>query len=96
MRYCTHRRAARAVGSRAGLHEVETDELHVGAEAYADFDELLFAFPTGLAPSGAYFVSLDDERREALKAAVLLSPARLAGRPVLAERPRLVRQRGRV
>ncbi len=57
-----------ALWEAAGLRRVTTGELVVGAD-YADFDDYWSPFPTGLAPSGAYCASLDDDRREALRVA---------------------------
>jgi hypothetical protein len=51
----------------AGLAAVTIGELTVAAD-YADFQDYWSVFPTGLAPSGSYCASLDDERREALRA----------------------------
>jgi ubiquinone/menaquinone biosynthesis C-methylase UbiE len=58
----------RALWESTGLRDVETDELVVTAQ-YADFDDYWAPFPTGLAPSGAYCASLDEDDREALRAA---------------------------
>jgi SAM-dependent methyltransferase len=49
----------------AGLQEVRTGSLVVSA-AYADFEDLWAPLLTGVAPAGAFCVSLDDERRVAL------------------------------
>ena len=57
-----------ALWERAGLADVATGELVVEA-SYADFEDYWLPFPEGIAPSGAYCASLDDERREALRAA---------------------------
>lgn len=67
MRFCTPGEL-RALWTEAGLTDVTTGELVVSAD-YADFADYWSPFPTGLAPSGAYCASLDDERREELKAA---------------------------
>lgn len=53
---------------RCGLTDVETGELVAHAD-YEDFDDFWAPFPMGLGPSGAYCVSLDDGRREALREA---------------------------
>jgi hypothetical protein len=58
----------RALWESTGLRDVETGELVVTAQ-YADFDDYWAPFPTGLAPSGAYCASLDEDDREALRAA---------------------------
>ena len=58
----------RALWEGAGLRDVATGELVVSA-GYDDFADYWSPFPTGLAPSGAYCSSLDDERREALREA---------------------------
>ena len=49
----------------AGLREVRAGSLTVSA-AYADFEDLWAPLPTGVAPSGAFCRSLDDDRRAAL------------------------------
>jgi SAM-dependent methyltransferase len=49
----------------AGLREVRTGSLVVSA-GYADFEDLWAPLLTGVAPAGAFCVSLDDERRAAL------------------------------
>ena len=51
---------------RAGLSEVRFGPLVV-CSGYADFEDLWSPFPTGVAPSGAFCKSLDDERRAALR-----------------------------
>ena len=48
-----------------GLRDVRSDALVVRA-GYADFEDLWAPFPTGIAPSGAFCKSLDDDRRTAL------------------------------
>jgi hypothetical protein len=58
----------RALWEAAGLRDVETAELRVGAD-YESFDDYWSPFPTGLAPSGAYCASLDDAGRASLRAA---------------------------
>ena len=55
-------------GRRPAWRDVATGELVVSAD-YADFDDYWSPFPTGLAPSGAYCASLDDEQRERLREA---------------------------
>lgn len=67
MRYCTPEEL-RALWTSAGLRDVETTALIVEAE-YEDFDDYWSPFPTGIAPSGAYCASLDEEHRAALRAA---------------------------
>jgi SAM-dependent methyltransferase len=54
--------------SAAGLRDVRSGEL-VARARYAGFDELWSPLPTGVAPSGAYCESLDDDRRAALREA---------------------------
>lgn len=49
----------------AGVHDVRFGPLVVRA-GYADFEDLWSPLPTGVAPSGAFCQSLDDERRAAL------------------------------
>jgi SAM-dependent methyltransferase len=68
MRYCSEQELGE-LWRRAGLDDVETGALVVEA-SYDDFDDYWSPFPTGLAPSGAYCASLDDERRGALRRAV--------------------------
>lgn len=53
---------------RAGLTDVRVGPLVVSA-AYTGFEDLWSPFPTGIAPSGAFCKSLDDERRAALREA---------------------------
>jgi SAM-dependent methyltransferase len=65
MRNCTPAEL-RELWSAALLRDVATDELVVHAD-YADFDDYWSPFPAGIAPSGAYYVSLDPDRREALR-----------------------------
>jgi SAM-dependent methyltransferase len=50
----------------AGLEDIETAELSVGA-GYEDFDDAWWSFAAGVSPSGAYCRSLDEERRTALR-----------------------------
>jgi SAM-dependent methyltransferase len=52
----------------AGLSDVRSEPLIVHAD-YADFEDLWAPFPTGLAPSGAFCKSLDDDQRAALHSA---------------------------
>jgi SAM-dependent methyltransferase len=56
----------RALWVSAGLHDVRIAELRPSVR-YADFDDLWAPFTTGVAPSGAYTVSLDEPKREALR-----------------------------
>jgi SAM-dependent methyltransferase len=58
----------RALWEDVGLADVATGQLRVSAD-YADFDDFWSPFATGLAPSGAYYVSLDDGQRAAFRAA---------------------------
>ena len=53
---------------RVGLRDVRFGELVVQA-SYDDFDDLFAPIPTGLAPAGAFYASLDEERRGALREA---------------------------
>jgi SAM-dependent methyltransferase len=64
MRWCEDGDLAR-LWSAAGLTDVCSGSLVVSA-AYAGFEDLWSPFPTGLAPSGAFCKSLDDERRARL------------------------------
>ena len=67
MRYCTPQELA-ALWEKAGLREVATNPLVVAAD-YEDFDDYWSPFPTGIAPSGAYCASLDEDARAALREA---------------------------
>lgn len=49
----------------AGLRDVRFGEL-VAKASYADFEDLWWPLPTGIAPAGAFCKSLDDEGRAAL------------------------------
>jgi hypothetical protein len=51
----------------AGLADVEEGELVVGA-SYESFEDLWEPFPSGVGPAGAFAASLDEPRREALRA----------------------------
>src|SRR5689334_19925514 len=64
MRYCTPHEL-RTLWMDTGLRDVETEALVVHAE-YDDFEDYWWPFPTGIAPSGAYCASLDEEQRAAL------------------------------
>jgi SAM-dependent methyltransferase len=50
----------------AGIGEVRLDSLVVRA-SYAGFDDLWAPLPSGVAPSGAFCKSLDEDRRAALR-----------------------------
>ena len=52
----------------AGLRDVDSAPLVVRA-GYESFEDLWAPFPTGIAPSGAFCKSLDDDRRDALREA---------------------------
>jgi len=65
MRWCGEGDLAE-LWERAGLREVRLRSL-VASAAYADFDELWAPLPTGIAPSGAFVVALDEERRGELR-----------------------------
>ena len=67
MRWCGEGELAE-LWRAADLRDVRFAPLVVRAR-YADFDDLWWPFPTGVAPSGAFCASLDDERRAALRAA---------------------------
>jgi hypothetical protein len=88
MRYCTPEELA-TLWEGAGLREVETKPLVVEAR-YEDFDDYWSPFPSGIAPSGAYCTSLEEDARAALREA-LLSPPRLADRVLLPHGARVVR-----
>ena len=64
MRWCTEAELA-GLWSRAGLREVQTAALFAHA-SYASFEDLWAPLPTGVAPSGAFCKSLDDDARAAL------------------------------
>ena len=64
MHWCSEAELAE-LWRRAGLRDVRTGALVVRA-SYADFEDLWSPFPSGVAPSGAFCKSLDDERRAAL------------------------------
>jgi SAM-dependent methyltransferase len=51
-----------------GLENVRSDALVVRA-SYDGFDDLWSPIPTGIAPAGAFYASLDEERRDALREA---------------------------
>jgi SAM-dependent methyltransferase len=65
MRYATPGEL-RALWEDAGLEDVATGEL-VAEAAYSGFDDLWAPFVVGVGPAGAYTVSLDAERRDALR-----------------------------
>ena len=50
----------------AGLREIVEGELDTGAE-YEGFDDWWEPFGYGIGPAGSYFVTLDEERRSALR-----------------------------
>jgi hypothetical protein len=56
----------RSLWEEAGLEAVEMGELRPSVR-YADFDQLWGPFASGVAPSGAYTVSLDAAAQEALR-----------------------------
>lgn len=56
----------RSLWEEAGLDAIESDELRPSVH-YTDFDELWQPFAAGVAPSGAYTVSLDAARQGALR-----------------------------
>jgi SAM-dependent methyltransferase len=64
MRWCSERELAELWGA-AGLQDVRAGPLVVTAR-YSDFEDLWSPLPTGVAPSGAFCKSLDDDRRAAL------------------------------
>jgi SAM-dependent methyltransferase len=65
MRWCREGELAQ-LWRAAGLSDVRSGPLIVSA-SYDNFDDLWSPFPTGVAPSGAFCKSLDDERRVALR-----------------------------
>jgi SAM-dependent methyltransferase len=64
MRWCGEGELAE-LWREVGLHDVRFGALNVSA-AYTDFEDLWSPFPTGIAPSGAFCASLDDDQRAAL------------------------------
>jgi SAM-dependent methyltransferase len=68
MRWCRDGELA-DLWTSAGLRNVRSGALRVHA-TYANFDDLWAPFPSGLAPSGAFCASLEEERREALRDAL--------------------------
>jgi SAM-dependent methyltransferase len=89
MRYASPRELA-LLWTEAGLHHVETEALVVEA-AYRDFDDYWEPFTTGLAPSGAYYAALDDDRRAALREACFRRLGSPSGAFTLGARAWLVR-----
>ena len=65
MRWCSENEL-RALWAGAGLGDVSTRALTARA-AYESFDDLWEPFPSGIAPSGAFTASLDEEGRAALR-----------------------------
>jgi ubiquinone/menaquinone biosynthesis C-methylase UbiE len=65
MRYRTEEELA-SLWERRGLNEVETSALEVEV-AYDSFDEYWEPFTLGVGPAGAYYASLGQEQREALR-----------------------------
>ena len=64
MRWCRDGDLA-GLWREAGLRDVRSGSLVVRA-GHADFEDLWAPLPTGVAPSGAFCASLDDDRRAAL------------------------------
>ena len=64
MRWCTEDELAQ-LWRAAGLRDVRSAPLVVSA-TYTDFEDLWSPLPTGVAPSGAFCKSLDEDRRTAL------------------------------
>ena len=65
MRYATADELAR-LWSECGLAGVRTDAAVVSA-GYDDFEDLWLPLERGVGPAGAYVLTLDDDRRRALK-----------------------------
>ena len=65
MRWCGEGDLA-ALWHAAGLRDVRLGELTVSA-GYASFDDLWSPLQSGVAPSGAFVTSLDDDQRAALR-----------------------------
>lgn len=89
MRYCKPDELA-TLWEDAGLRKVETQPLVVEA-AYEDFDDYWSPFPSGIAPSGAYCASLDDDARGALREACFRRLGSPHGKFTLTARAWLVR-----
>ncbi len=64
MRWCADGELADLWGT-VGLRDVHSGALVVSA-TYTDFEDLWSPLPTGVAPSGAFCKSLDEDRRAAL------------------------------
>jgi SAM-dependent methyltransferase len=64
MRWCADGELAE-LWRGVGLRDVRSGAL-VARASYSDFEDLWWPLPTGVAPSGAFCKSLDDERRAAL------------------------------
>jgi hypothetical protein len=64
MRWCQDGELAE-LWRTAGLHDVRFGQLIVSA-TYTDFQDLWSPFPTGIAPSGAFCASLNEDQRAAL------------------------------
>ena len=79
MRYCTPGEL-RALWESGRADATSRPASSSSSADYADFDDYWSPFPTGLAPSGAYCASLDDERREALRRRASAGSARRRGR----------------
>jgi len=60
-------RGLRELWEGAGLSDVELATLTAAAE-YADLDDAWWSFEAGISPSGRYYLSLDEERRQAVRA----------------------------
>jgi SAM-dependent methyltransferase len=65
MRWCREGELAE-LWSHAGLRDVRSGALEVSA-SYASFEDLWAPFPSGIAPSGAFCASLDEDERNALR-----------------------------
>jgi len=89
MRYCTPEEL-RSLWTDAGLRDVEAEALVVEAE-YEDFDDYWSPFPAGIAPSGAYCASLDEDQQAALREACCLRLGSPQGRFSLSARAWFVR-----
>lgn len=83
--------ALAALFSAAGLREVETAPIDI-ATPFADFDDYWRPFLSGIAPAPGYCMSLDEERREALRSRLAETlPTDPDGRILLAARAWAVR-----
>jgi SAM-dependent methyltransferase len=94
MRYSTQEELG-ALWERHGLDDIETRPLDVEVD-YEDFDDFWQGFLLGIGPAGAFCVSLDPERLEALREGCFRRLGSPAGLFVLSARAFAVRGSRRV